>query len=103
MEPGTVVITVKEYDKLREFKKEIEKGKFLVLSEYGLSSSIHTKFFTESEAIERFIKKREELQEEINRLEGIVYKRKRELDVLKETIKEIKGFNWWQFRKWKKQ
>ena len=91
MEINTVILSVEEYNKLRDFKINIEKGNtFSVLRD---RFSYYDQFITTNEAVKEVLKINEEmayklLNHDVTRING-----KNVLDVSKMSI--------WEFIKWK--
>ena len=91
MEINTVILSVEEYNKLRDFKINIEKGNtFSVLRD---RYSAYDQFITTNEAVKEVLKINEEmayklLNHDVTRING-----KNVLDVSKMSI--------WEFIKWK--
>ena len=91
METNTVILSVEEYNKLRDFKINIEKGNtFSVLRD---RFSAYDQFITTNEAVKELLKVNEEmgyklLNPDVTRING-----KTVLDVYKMSI--------WEFIKWK--
>ena len=106
MQENTVLLSVKEYNELRDFKKEVEenltKSKFAVITNhygFGLySNSLTTKYYTQDEVILDFENKNKKLKKEICEL-----KSKLEIkESVEETIDDLKNMSYWEFRKWRK-
>ena len=76
MDKNTVIISTEEYNRLRDFKNEITKGRiYTIIDAYGANRTV---FWTKEEIIDNYEKIREE---EFNR---------------------IKNMSYWEFRKWRK-
>ena len=91
MEINTVILSVEEYNKLRDFKINIEKGNTFSVLRDRFSS--YDQFITTNEAVKEVLKINEEmayklLNHDVTRING-----KNVLDVSKMSI--------WEFIKWK--
>ena len=92
METNTVLLDVKTYNGLRDFKREIEEGKTLRIQGHGYYSQ---EFVTTEKAIEIIAELNQSLSKEIERL--------RNINKPKETtFEDIKQMSYWEFRKWRK-
>jgi len=83
MEKDTVVLNIRDYNELRDFKQYIEKNYTLKVSNFHYSR------------IDTYITKDEAVKEVVDKLNEATVK-------LKE-IDDIKNMSYWEFRKWKKQ
>jgi hypothetical protein len=99
MEQNTVVITLEEYNKLRDFKKEVErnreKSKYAVIEErWGgfVPSGRIRMYYTESEIVADFEKRNKELEAKIRDMAN--YK--------KELASELKKMSFWKLLKYRK-
>lgn len=109
MQENTVLLSVKEYNELRDFKKEVEenltKSKFAVITnQYGYrlySHNVTTKYYTQDEAILDFENENKELRKEISELKSKVEKEETK-EPVEITIDELKNMSYWEFRKWRK-
>lgn len=109
MQENTVLLSVKEYNELRDFKKEVEenltKSKFAVITNgygYGLySHDVTTRYYTQDEAILDFENKNKELKEEICELKSKL-KKSEIKEPVEVTIDDLKNMSYWEFRKWRK-
>jgi len=109
MQQNTVLLSVKEYNELRDFKKEVEENlaklKFAVITnQYGFglySENVTTKYYTQDEVILDFENKNKELEEEICELKSKIEKSgmKEPVEI---TIDDLKNMSYWEFRKWRK-
>lgn len=86
MAKNTVILSIEEYNRLRDFETEIKSGKILTLFSGFYSSS--SQFFTDSEIVKL-------VSEENNDL-------RREIDELLIQRKKVKKMSIWQFLKWRK-
>ena len=86
METNTVILSVEEYNKLRDFKINIEKGN--TYSVLRNMYSVYDNFITTDEAVKEVLKINKELAENVDTING-----KNILDVSKMSI--------WEFIKWK--
>lgn len=87
MEKDTVLLSVEQYNELRDFKKKIEEGFTFTISTIGY---YNMQFITIDETIGRIVEVNKGLQSQIEHL-------RKEL-----PIHEIKKMSVWQFLKWKK-
>jgi len=95
METNTVILDLKEYLKMRDFKKKIKEGKVAIIKnggwfDYGNESG----YYTDSEVVADFEADIKDLKKKIIEL--------RHPDKKGLSIDELKSMNWWQFRKWKR-
>ena len=92
MKKNTVLLAVKKYNELRDFKQKIEESKTLVIvSGYNF---LEKEFISTEEAVEKIAEANKILQKEnkdlrSDNLRGI-------------TINDIKKMSYWEFRKWRK-
>ena len=102
MDKNTVLLSVEDYNELRDFKKKITDGN--VLTEYcsfGIGGSSRTSYYTNDEVAKELHTKNERLKKDIRDLE----KKIEDLEKPKPketTIDEIKKMSVWQFLKWKR-
>jgi len=90
METNTVILSVEEYNKLRDFKINIEKGN--TYSILRNMYSVYDNFITTDEAVKEVLKINKELAE--NQIQNVdTINGKNILDVSKMSI--------WEFIKWK--
>ena len=102
MKANTVVLTINEYNELRDFKKRIEDGKICGIKYGGFGLSSGEYFYTENKAIAKFEDKNNELEIKIKDLESTV-KRLEIMDKINpREIDKLKKMSYWEFRKWKK-
>lgn len=91
MEKNTVLLSLEQYNELRDFKKEIEKGNVLKIY-YSYSGYDHNDFINIGDALK-----------EISEVNNGLLKEKMALEQkLENKNDEIKKMSYWQFRKWKK-
>lgn len=116
---GTVTISIEEYDRFREFEKNITQGKILVVKMYSDSCDTQKDvlYFTESEAIKDAVTINKSLAEQRKKILKRVkaesqeriffteryYKLYGTFRSLEGELQDAKKLNWWQFRKWKKR
>ena len=93
MEKDIVTLSLEEYNRLRDFEKEIKSGKTLYFHSYFYGSDIQ--FITTNEAIEILNNENKELRRGLNALR-ISNATKRN-----EYFSKIKRMSIWQFFKWK--
>lgn len=109
MEKDTVLLDLKIYNDLRDFKKKIEEG-FTYKIEGGFHRiSPYKRFIGTDKALEEMNKKIEDVNkkiEDVNKENEILKKKNEKIeDLKKENEKQIsilKGMSWWQFLEWKK-
>jgi len=112
MEKNTVVLTVKEYNELRDFKKNIENGKILTsisIKGYfltGFKTCTVTDFYTESKAIENLVAENKYLNKDIDSLKTRmsnmkIFDKEKYNNTHDKVIENLKKMNFWEFRKWK--
>ena len=101
MDKNTVLLSVEDYNELRDVKKAVEGRKKIFLS-YGWLGDTPAEFLfaSEEELNNTLINEKESLNKEINRLKDENYKLKHP-DKIEPSIDEIKAMSWWKFRKWK--
>lgn len=102
MDKNTVLLSVEDYNALRDFKKKITDGNVLVeYYSFGIGESSTTSYYTSDEVAKELHKKNYNLKQEIEEFE----KKIKELENTKQketTIDEIKKMSIWQFLKWKR-
>jgi len=107
MEPNAVVLTLSDYNELREFKEKMEEGHTYKLTQPYIQSSIWlsyytipapVKYITTDMAVRELLDRNDklsfindELNNEINRLNNIRF-----------DIRELKRMSIWEFIKWRK-
>jgi hypothetical protein len=90
MEKDTVLLDVKKYNELRDFKQKIEEGKTIVI--FSGWNYYRKDFITTEKAVE-----------EIAEANKLLQKENEELRKTKEiTLNDIKKMSYWEFRKWRK-
>lgn len=108
MDKNTVTLGLEEYNKLRDFKKEIENGKTLVILHYPQPYGPYTKFYTENEIITELSEQYKELQAENKQFQDNIKELKENIEQI-ETIKpkeisidDVKKMTCREFRKWRR-
>ena len=103
MKKNTVIISIEEYNKLRDFKKEVEESsrlsKFAVIEEKLGSSSfltIRKYYYTESEIVTEIEELNKKLEEHNKELE----EHNKELEIL---VNDLKKMSYLKFCKWRKK
>jgi len=93
MEKDTVLLNVNDYNKLRDFKKEVESGNTYMINhnEWGTS----TVFIGTNEVLEEMDKQLKKAEKENYELKNPHTKQP--------SIEEFRNMSWWQFRKWKRK
>lgn len=96
---NTATLNLFEYNELRDFKKEIEKGNTYHTSNYYQGMGLYqyqNQFISTDEAVKKIAEENASLLKEIQVL--------KDKDKPKgKTIEEVKKMSIWQFRKWRKQ
>lgn len=110
MEKDTVLLTIEEYNELRDFKKEIEekweKSKFVVIEERWDSAwrdAVYSrKYYIESEIVSDFEKRNKKLEAKNEELK--IKNKELEVKIKKfnTLINDIKEMSYWEFYKWHK-
>lgn len=88
MKKDTVILSVEEYNKLRDFRKNIE-NECAIRANHYLGDIV----FTKDEFTHGLLETIKCLNIEICELKNP--------DKKQPSIREIKSMSWWQFRKWK--
>ncbi len=105
MEANTVVLDLGEYNSLRDFRDEMEKGHtFYVLEYTGYCGYTNTyRFVSTDEAVKVISQFNEKLQKRISDLEIEIYdlKNPEKKEVI--TIEQVKKMSLWQFLMWKRK
>jgi aromatic ring-opening dioxygenase LigB subunit len=116
MERDTVLLSINQYNALRDFKKKIEDGNtFTVITSripgYGHGIDIDsrvTTFYTKDDVIQTYAETNADLarvnEELVAENEKLRYKIK-EFGITESkeiTINDIKKMSYWEFRKWRK-
>lgn len=99
MEKGTVTLSLREYNQLRDFMTEIKKGKTVFYFSDYCSNAIHQgQFVTENTAVKIIAEENAGLTKTIN-------KQTIELAGSKPptTIEDVSIMSIWQFIKWRKK
>lgn len=86
MAKDTVTLSIEEYNRLRDFEREIKSGKVFTLESGFYSSS--SRFYTESEIVKNIIGEGNDLRRRID-------------DLLIQRVK-VKKMSIWEFLKWRK-
>lgn len=109
MDKNTVTLDLEAYNKLRDFKTEIENGKTLEVTHFpGPYGFTDVKFYTENEIISKFNERCKELQVENTELRNNIKELKeniKQVEVIKPkeiSINDVKKMTYWEFRKWRK-
>ena len=92
MQNNTVILDLKEYNRLTEFEKEIKSGKKIVITNYSHLKSIE--YVTDSEIASR-------LNKEIEDMEIINDRNIKQLSLKIKEIEDLKNLSIWQFIKLK--
>lgn len=95
METNTVILSVQDYNELRDFKNKIENDYSYNTWRSTCSFSLHEQWVTNSQAIKELSETNNELMKIINELRSPTKK--------EPSINEIKKMSVWQFLKWRKK
>ena len=106
MEKDTVILNIKDYNELRDFKEYIERNYTIEVKSYKYNIAI--KYISKDEAVKQITselndkidahkKETDELISKIRELEQRANTTHKEI-----TIDDIKNMSYWEFRKWKK-
>lgn len=93
MKKDTVLLAVEKYNELRDFKKEVEEGKTIVIVSGW--NYYNKKFITTEKAVEQIAEANKLLQKENENLRNT--NKPKEI-----TLNDIKKMSYWEFRKWRK-
>lgn len=110
MSKNTVTLELEEYNKLRDFKKEIENGKVLEIAYYtgAYDFTKYVKFYTEDELITKLSEQYKELQAENKQLQDNIKELKgniKQIETIKPkeiSIDDVKKMTCREFRKWRR-
>jgi len=106
MENGTVILSTKEYNELRDFKDKIERGFTLKVEWHPRSNrGIVRQYITYNATIKEINDSQTGMLNHYRGLLTYFEKNISELEQavqLKPTIEDIKKMSYWEFRKWKK-
>lgn len=106
METNTVILSLFEYNALRDFRENLENGKTYIINGYQNTNSWcgytpTSTYVTSDVAVEQIAAKNDELFSEVGRLKAEIYELKH--PTKKETnIEDIKKMSVIKFIKWKK-
>jgi hypothetical protein len=95
MERNTVLLDVSEYNRLRDFEREIKMGNTLPITEYNYNVVYHSNYITESDAVAHIAKANASLVKQIKEL-------KKANEPKSPSLEDVKKMSYWQFRKWKR-
>jgi hypothetical protein len=108
MEVNTVVLALGEYNALRDFKTNLEKGNthryigYQQVSNYVSAQVVC--FVTTDEAVKEAVVANEKLTEEISKLTNRINELEHPMASPKEiSVDYMKKMSIWEFRKWRKQ
>lgn len=102
MEKDTVILSLNDYNELREFKEQILKGKILVVIDNRASYQPLKRYYTEIEVLkdlERIIANLENERDQLSKHNSELSKQNRALlknVVVKKTNKFLEFFKKWQ-------
>lgn len=106
MEANTVILSLPEYNTLRDFKENIEKGNTYRTIEYSTSPYASQLcvtiplFVTTDEAVKEIAKQNDSLSKELAKLSAENYEL-RHPKTKELTLKDVKNMSIWEFRKWR--
>ncbi len=103
MEANTVILNLGDYNSLRDFRDEMEKGHTYYVIEYtGYCGYTNTyRFVSTDEAVRIISEFNEKLQKRISDLQIEIYDLKNPKKEI--TIEQIKKMSLWQFLKWRRK
>ena len=93
MKKDTVLLDIKKYNELRDFKQKIEEGKTIVI--VSGCKYYNKEFITTEKAVEQIAEANKLLQKENEDLRNA--NKPKEI-----TLNDIKKMSYWEFRKWRK-
>ena len=97
METNTVLLSLNDYNELRDFQKKISEGYIEV---YG-NSGLRIYYTTKDEVIKEIAAHNKDLTDKIGELGGKI-SRLKHLEMFKPTNDDFKKMSIWQFIKWKR-
>lgn len=99
MVKDTVLLDIKDYNELRDFKQKIEEGKtfFKTTNIFGYSME----FMSTDDAFSQICEINEKLSSEIENLKN-KNKNLSSENINQKQIDDLKKMTYWEFRKWKK-
>jgi peptidoglycan hydrolase CwlO-like protein len=107
MEANTVVLALGEYNALRDFKTNLEKGntyRYIGYQQVSNYASVNVScFVTTDEAVKEAAEHNERLVKEISDLQGQITELKQPPAVKEKSIEEIKKMSMRQFLKWRNE
>ena len=95
METNTVLLSLEDYNELRDFKTEIEKGNTFCGWHYGWGSDV--RYISTDEAVREMAECNKELQDKIHELNDTIAGKPKEI-----KLKDVYKMSIWQFMKWKR-
>jgi len=103
MEANTVILNLGDYNSLRDFRDEMEKGHTYYVIEYtGYCGYTNIyRFVSTDEAVRIISEFNEKLQKRISDLQIEIYDLKNPKKEI--TIEQIKKMSLWQFLKWRRK
>ena len=99
MEKNTVLLSIKDYNELRDFKIEIERNHTLHSWEHTWGSGYT--WVTTDEAVKCIAQKNKEASKNVRKLQEKIWDLKHP-ETKKETLESVKKMSIWQFIKWKR-
>lgn len=107
MEANTVILSLPEYNALRAFKENLEKGNTYRTIEYSTMPYNSYQcltipvFITTDEAVKEIARENETLSKHVADLSAENYKLKHP-ETREVTLNDVRRMSIWEFRKWKK-
>jgi len=107
MEANTVILSLPEYNALRDFKENIEKGNTFRTIDYSTSPYMSQayiaipKFVTTDEAVKEIANQNSNLSKELAKVSDENYKL-RHPETREVTLNDVKRMSIWEFRRWRK-
>ena len=108
MEKDTVILSLKDYNELKEFKEKTLEGYIIRYSNESFKgwSTTTAIYYPKCKVFEDLLKENKDLEEKNLALHQNIKSHYKEEDTLrklhKDIIKDIKKMSYWEFRKWKK-
>jgi hypothetical protein len=94
MKKNTINLSIKQYNKLRDFKNAIQNNKSVSFY-YNWDGGVETIFYTKDEAVKEVSEANKKLKLKINEL---INSKKNQI-----TFEELKKMSLWQFINWKRK
>jgi hypothetical protein len=107
MEANTVILALPEYNALRDFKENIEKGNTYRTIDYSTHPHMSQayiaipRFVTTDEAVKEIAKQNANLSAELAKVSAENYALKNP-ETVEVTLNDVKRMSIWEFRRWKR-